>query len=195
METVSIMENVSKYYNPHYEKEINDFMRSSKEDIKYTKILVLSACKELKKIQAQRIEDQNDSEDGDYEYEYEFNPKEDIIDIIANILDKLGLRHVESESKEMLDDFFRRKPNVEWSDELTYYKTQFGLSKVCNCIDPTSQYFSLFIGALRQFVPYAYAYGIAEDIRDTLSKALPLISFFYAVISGKIDVNKVLLSI
>ena len=193
METVSIMENFSKYYNPRYEKEINDFMRSSKEDIKYTKILVLSACKELKKIQAQRIEDQNDSEDGDYEYE--FNPKEDIIDIIANILDKLGLHHVESESKEMLNDFFRRKPDVEWSDELTYYKTQFELSKVCNCIDPTSQYFSLFIGALPQFVPNAYAYGIAEDICDTLSKALPLISFFYAVISGKIDVNKVLLSI
>ena len=187
VQTSALIEGYEANIKPGYEPAIVAFMEMTRKDIRFSTYLVKAVAKKVATI----IHSYSDEERA------EFND-ETITDMFCeHAVDAIErVHHIVDNYR--IEEFYKRKPDVEHSDELTFLRDEQELSKACDLnLDPTAPNggFSFLVDALnkmRERWTETYNYGFDDGVRDTLKTALPLALVLIRVATHKLTAKDVI---
>ena len=174
-----------RYANPQAAQALAKFRKQAAGDITFTMSLVQKAAATAKAQAANYHNDMQDEDAGQIDPNFGFTA---FMEALHHLNDN---RHIPDRDARW-NEFQDRKPDVEQSDEMTYYRVENTLMKEFEFwCDPTDPHFANnFVSTLSEFGNLlassngSYSHGIDDGLKAGLAAHLPVVLVFLALANG-----------
>lgn len=174
-----------RYANPKAAQALARFRQQASGDITFNMSLVQKAVQMTKAQVAAYQADMAGEENAQVDPDYAFSA---FMEALSQINEN---RHIPDRDARW-NEFQDRKPDVEQSDELTYFQTEHRLMKEFEFwCDPTDSHFANnFIPTLATFGDMlassggSYSHGLDDGLKAAFATHLPVVMVFLAICNG-----------
>lgn len=174
-----------RYANPQAAQALAKFRQQASRDITFNMSLVQKAAATAKAQTARYQQDMQDEDAGQIDPHFGLTA---FMDALIHLNDN---RHI-PDMDARWNEFQNRKPDVEYSDEMAYYRAENTLMKEFEFwCDPTDSHFANnFISTLAEFGNLltssngSYSHGLDDGLKAALATHLPVVMVFLALCNG-----------
>ncbi len=174
-----------RYANPQAAQALAKFRQQAAGDIRFNMTLVQKAAATAKAQHARYLQDMQEEDQARIDPHYAFSV---FMEALQHVNEN---RHIPDRDARW-NDFQDRKPDVEQSDELTFYRTENEAMKNFEFwCDPTDPHFAnYFVPSMAEFGDLlassngSYTHGLDDGFNTALAAHLPIVLVFLALCNG-----------